>query len=111
VRAVLGPRFEREHMLAAAEVDVADDVRASVQRDLVVDARQVVEDQPAGCHELAVFVRVVDAGHGAACHLRGRPTWHRMPAATIAGTFAAGSPLRFLSRVFFLRPAGRVVSL
>src|SRR3954463_15595599 len=61
VKTVLA-RPELEHMLAAAEHDRTNDVRATVQPNLLADVRQPFERQPAGGDELAVVVGAIHAG-------------------------------------------------
>jgi len=76
-------------MLAAAELDGADDVAAPVQRHLVADLRQCVEDEPSGRDKSSALVRAVDATHWTGVHRvvdhACRRDRRRMPCGTLAG--------------------------
>jgi double zinc ribbon protein len=79
-------------MLAAAELDGADDMTASVQRDLVAGLRQLVEDEAAGRDESAALVRAVHTTHWTVVHCVAdhacRRDRRRMPCGTLAGQSA-----------------------
>src|SRR5690242_19295444 len=76
-------------MLAAVELDGADDVTASVQCHLVACLRQRVEDEASGRDESTALVRAVDATHWTVVHrvvdLACRGARRRMPCGTLAG--------------------------
>jgi hypothetical protein len=79
-------------MLAAAELDRADNMPAPVQRHLVPGLRQRIEDEAPGRNERAALIRAVDATHwtvvhGVSDHAGGREG-PRMPGRTLAGRSA-----------------------
>jgi hypothetical protein len=61
-----------EHVLAAAEVDGANDVGPAVQAELLTDTRKVIEREASRRDELVLLVGLVDAGHLFATHQRPR---------------------------------------